>query len=174
MNRANLHVFNSGHHLQVIRVGGYQVAIPEVCLEFFLHLICSFICKCDHHNTVSHFPQRNILGIADKSNTRNHRVGFAGTCTGANYNVLFRRSMLNFILLKIKLALFAKLFENRFLRTVIFSIMNYKGSSILAKRLTQYAHGAVKAHEHIINGSSRRNMVFLFVKCDFDIIPIPY
>ena len=174
MNRANLHVFNSGHHFQVIRVGGYKVAIPEVCLECFLHLIRGFICKCDHHNAVGHFPQGDTLGIANKTNAGNHRIGFASTCTGANYNILFRRSVLNFILLKIELALFTKLFENRFLRTAIFPIMDHERSSILIKRLTQYAHGAMKAHEHIINGSSRRNMALLLVKCDFDIIPISY
>ena len=45
-----------------------------------------------------------------EANTGNHGVGLSGASTSANHNIFFRRSMLYFILLKVKLALFTKLF----------------------------------------------------------------
>ena len=174
MNRADLHMVDAGDHLQIVRVGGHKITISKVGLELFLHLVCSFICECNHNNTVNHFTQRGILCIADKADAGNHRIGFASTRTGTNYNVLFRGRMFNFILLKVKLALLTEPFKYALLGRAIFAVLNYKGAGVLFKRRTQYTHGTMETHEHISNRSSQRSMAFLLIKCDFYVVMIPH
>ena len=174
MNCTNLHVVNSRDHLQIVRIGGYKVTIPKICFELFLHLVCSFICECNHHNAVSHFMQRDILRIADKANTGNHSISFTRARSGANYNVLFRRGMFNLVLFKVKLALLTEFLEYALLSRTILAVLDYKGSCILIERRTYHAHGAMEAHEHIIDRSHRKSMAFLLVKCNFDIVAIAY
>ena len=140
VNGADLHAVKPGDHQQILRVGGNEIAVFEVGLEFFFHLICSFVCECNHHNAIGHFLQRDILGIANEANTRNHRIGLTGAGTGPDNDILFRGSMLNLVLLKVKLAMITQGFQCFFLIRIIVAVHDDKGSNILAEGGIYYAH----------------------------------
>lgn len=113
----------------------------------------------------------NIQTSVSEQELRLHRCAFTGhrpeKVTGLEGSIIveLRKEILHYTLLLQKLSTHQ---ESR--RTTAFCVK----IKILIERRTYHAHGAMEAHEHIIDRSHRRSMAFLLVKCDFDIVAIPY
>ena len=172
MNRADLHAADAQHHVQKLRPGREQVAIPEVGLQPLRHLIGGLVCEGEHHDPVGHPQQRSPLTVADEGDAGDHRMRLARACAGPDHNVLLRVGMFEQILLRIERAKLPQPPQDALLARRQPAVADDEGQDARVEGLPEHAHLAVKARERRLPPFNPGQMLPAAVQIDLDVPPI--